>query len=113
MRYTERLEALEFAIACVTTVHDGIVKHGGSQMNHQNSAVKCDCNYGVTILRLRDEATTVKCAIEATNIRLNDPNISRVYHGGGRRKKDSILATKVFNAARLYGSGEPVKVVTP
>jgi hypothetical protein len=36
-----------------------------------------------------------------------------VYHGGGRRKKDSILATKVFNAARLYGSGEPVKVVTP
>jgi hypothetical protein len=65
MRYTERLEALEFAIACVTTVHDGIVKRGGSQMNHQDNATKCDCSYGVTIFRLRDEVVTTRCAIEA------------------------------------------------
>ena len=89
MRHTEKLEALEFAIACVIAVHDGIVKRGGSQMNHQDSSVKCDCNYGATIRCLRDEACTVRCAIEAVQLR-----------------------KKVFSAAKLHGSGAPVKVVT-
>jgi hypothetical protein len=60
MRYTEKLEALEFAIACVDAHHEENMDEA-----HSIDASKCGCSHGITIRRLQDEALTTKCAIEA------------------------------------------------
>lgn len=84
MRYTEKLEALSFAINCIEQLHGSVT---GDE--HLGDVMRCPCMYTMHIRRLQDEMKTTRCAIEAVQLR-----------------------KKVFSAAKLHGSGAPVKVVT-
>ena len=60
MRYTEKLEALEFAVECVDVHHEENMDEA-----HSIDASKCNCKHGVMSRRLQDEILTTKCAIDA------------------------------------------------
>jgi hypothetical protein len=60
MRYTEKLEALVFAISCIAANHlEHIV------IGHDTASEHCWCEHGVAIRRLRNEIKTTQCAIDA------------------------------------------------
>ena len=73
MRYTEKLEALEFAISCIDQVHnDGA---GDLFLGHVDDTSKCGCKHGVTIRRLQDEAETTRVSIDAMAMRKGKSSI--------------------------------------
>ena len=60
MRYSEKLEALKFAIGCTDADH---LEH--ISVGHDLHGEACWCTHGITIRRLLDEIKTTQCAIES------------------------------------------------
>ena len=71
MRYTEKLEALEFAINCIEQMN-GFVTGDGC---HYSDVMKCHCEYNIHIRRLRDELKTTQCALSAMAARKGKPSV--------------------------------------
>jgi len=62
MKYTEKLEALEFAVNCIEQLHGFVT---GDDVCHCSDVMKCPCEYNTHIRRLRDEVATTRCALSA------------------------------------------------
>jgi hypothetical protein len=70
MKYTEKLEALEFAISCIAANHlEHIV------IGHDIASEHCWCEHGVAIRRLQDEIKTTQCALSAMAARKGKPSV--------------------------------------
>jgi hypothetical protein len=68
MRYTEKLEALEFAISCIEQLHSFM----GADARH---IMKRPCECDTHIRRLRDEIKTTQCALSAMAARKGKPSV--------------------------------------